>query len=91
MDGVVGTAVVLALLLMAGGAIGVARRESFSPRWLFVAAGLVLLNDFLLRRGFGMLPHLIPPTGWNWQGKVLRSPPPWRLHRCRPSVGRDRV
>jgi len=54
-----------------GGAVGLTRREDFSPRWLLTAAGLVLLNDFLLTRGYGVLPHLLPPTHWNWQGKVL--------------------
>jgi membrane protease YdiL (CAAX protease family) len=70
-DGIIQTAAVIALLLMVGGAIGFTRRESFSLRWLLVAAGLVLLNDFLLTRGYGLLPHVIPKSAWNWQGKVL--------------------
>jgi membrane protease YdiL (CAAX protease family) len=71
MDRVTEIAAVLALLLVVGGAIGFTQRRSFSLRWLLVAAGLVLLNDFLLTRGFRLLPHLIPPTEWNWQGKLL--------------------
>lgn len=70
-DSVIGVAGVLALLLLIGGAIGLLQRKCFSLRWLLVAAGLVLLNDFLLTRGYRLLPHLIPPTEWNWQGKVL--------------------
>jgi hypothetical protein len=47
------------------------QRDTFSLRWLLAAAGLVLLNNFLLNRGYGLLPHLIPPSQWNWQGKLL--------------------
>jgi membrane protease YdiL (CAAX protease family) len=71
MNGVIEVGGVLALLLLAGGAIGLADRERFSPTWLLVAAGLVFLNDFLLSRGYGLLPHLIPQSQWNWQGKIL--------------------
>jgi membrane protease YdiL (CAAX protease family) len=71
MDGVIEIAAIVALLLVAGGAIGLARRAEFSPVWLLAAAGLVLLNDFLLTRGHGLLPHLLPPAHWNWQGKIL--------------------
>jgi membrane protease YdiL (CAAX protease family) len=71
MDGILGVGAVLALLLLAGGAIGLAgRREAFSPRWLLAAAGLVLLNDALLTRLYGRLPDLIPGH-WNWDGKLL--------------------
>ncbi len=71
MNGMIEIGGVLALLLLVGGAIGLAHRKSFSPMWLLVAAGLVLLNDFLLSRGYGLLPHLIPSSQWNWQGKIL--------------------
>jgi membrane protease YdiL (CAAX protease family) len=39
--------------------------------WLLIAAGLVALNEFLLIRGFGLLPKLLPAAQWNWQGKIL--------------------
>lgn len=72
MDGVIAIGAIVALLLLVGGAIGLtAGRERFSLPWLLAAAGLVLLNDALLTRGYGWLPHLIPPTEWNWQGKIL--------------------
>ncbi len=71
MNGFLGIAGVLALLLLVGGVIGMARRDRFSPRWLLAAAGLVLLNDFLLTRGYGLLPDLVPAAEWNWQGKIL--------------------
>jgi uncharacterized protein len=70
-DDLIGITGVVALLLLAGAAIGVARPSTFSPRWLVVAAGLVFINDFLLTRGYGLLPRLIPPSDWNWQGKLL--------------------
>lgn len=71
MDDLFGIAGVVALLLLVGTAIGVARPNTFSPRWLLVAVGLVVLNDSLLTRGYGLLPRLIPPSDWNWQGKLL--------------------
>lgn len=71
MDGLIEIAAVVGLLLVVGGVIGLTKRQDFSPGWLLAAAGLVLLNDFLLTRGHGVLPHLLPPTHWNWQGKAL--------------------
>lgn len=71
MDGMIGIGLVLALLLAAGGVIGLAgRREAFSPRWLLAAAALALLNDALLTRGYGLAPDVIPGR-WNWDGKLL--------------------
>jgi len=71
LDAILSIAGVLALLLVAGGAIGLLQRDRFSLRWLLAAAGLVLLNDFLLTRGYGLLPRFIPHSEWNWQGKIL--------------------
>jgi uncharacterized protein len=71
MDDVIAITGIVALLLLVGTAIGVARPGTVSPKWLLVAAGLVVLNDFLLTRGYGLLPRLIPPSHWNWQGKLL--------------------
>jgi uncharacterized protein len=62
---------VLVLLLLVGGAIGFTRRDSFLVGWLFAAAGLVFLNEFMLTRGFGCLPKFFPWAHWNWQGKAL--------------------
>ena len=70
MDGLIGLGGVLLLLLAAGALIGLADRKRFSPRWLLVAALLVAVNDFLLTRGYGLLPRLIEGE-WNWQGKIL--------------------
>lgn len=70
MDGILSIGAVLALLLLAGGAIGLSGgRGDFSPRWLAAAAGLVLLNDALLTRLYRLVPDLIPGD-WNWQGKL---------------------
>jgi membrane protease YdiL (CAAX protease family) len=71
MDALISIMGIVGLLLLAGTAIGVARPGTVSPRWLLIAAGLVLLNDFLLTRGYDQLPRLIPPSEWNWQGKLL--------------------
>lgn len=70
MDGLVGIAGVVAILLIAGGVIGLLRPERFSLRWLLVAAGLVLLNDLFLTNGYGRIPVLLSGD-WNWQGKAL--------------------
>jgi len=70
MDGIFTLGAILALLLAAGGAIALlGGRGSVSFRWLFVAAGLVLLNDALLTRVYRLVPDLIPGD-WNWQGKL---------------------
>ena len=71
MDRLIEIAAVLALLLLIGGAIGFTRRDDFSLGWLLVAAGLVFLNSFMLRRGYGCLPKFFPWAQWNWQGKAL--------------------
>jgi hypothetical protein len=44
-------------------------RRAVSFRWLFAAAGLVLLNDALLTRVYRLVPDLIGGD-WNWQGKL---------------------
>jgi len=62
---------VLALLLLAGGVLGVFQRRHFSLRWLLIAAVLVALNDFLLTNGYRLIPNLSNGYEWNWQGKVL--------------------
>lgn len=71
MDGLVGIAGVIGLLLGAGAVLGLARPSQFSLRWLLAACALVLLNDALLTQGYGALPDLLPPGDWNWQGKIL--------------------
>lgn len=70
MNGVIGIGATLFLLLLAGGLIGLADRERFSPRWLLAAAALVLVNDAMLTRLYGAMPDLVGGE-WNWQGKLL--------------------
>ncbi|MDG2521419.1 CPBP family intramembrane metalloprotease [Caulobacter segnis] len=71
MNSFIGILGVGALLLATGGVIGATRPSQFSLRWLLVSAGLVLLIDFLLTRGYGLLPNLIPLGERNWQGMIL--------------------
>lgn len=71
MDSVIGIVGTLALLLLAGGGIGAVQRDGFSLRWLLIAAALVLMNDLLLTRAYGLAPNLIAGAHWNWQGKIL--------------------
>jgi uncharacterized protein len=61
---------VFALLLIAGGALGMLDRTGFSPRWLLVATLVVVVNDIMLTRLYGAAPDLLQGD-WNWQGKLL--------------------
>ena len=70
MNGVIGLAGTLALLLLLGAVLGLADRRNFPVRWLAIAAVLVALNDVLLTRCYGVLPDLIGGA-WNWQGKLM--------------------
>jgi hypothetical protein len=69
-NGVIGLAGTLALLLLLGAVLGLADRRNFSVRWLAIAAVLVALNDVLLTRCYGVLPDLFGGA-WNWQGKLM--------------------
>lgn len=71
MDGIIGITGVVALLLLAGGAVALVQQGGVSLRWLAAAAGLVLLNDMLLTNLYGRMPELLPASDWNWQGKAL--------------------
>jgi uncharacterized protein len=71
LNGFIGLVGVLTLLLFVGGAFGLLSKSSFDLKWLGTTAGLVALNDFLLTRGYGLMPEILPPGDWNWQGKVL--------------------
>lgn len=70
MNGLISILAIAAMLLAAGGAIALFRRGGVAWSWLLAAAGLVLLNDALLTRGYGLLPQLLPGSAWNWQGKI---------------------
>ena len=71
MDGLIGLGGTLALLLAAGALIAVVGRGGVNVRWLLIAAALVALNDFLLTRGYGLLPKFFPDATRNWQGQLL--------------------
>ena len=70
MNGLIGLAGTLALLLFLGAIVGLADRRNFSVRWLAIAALLVAINDALLTRCYGLLPDLVGGA-WNWQGKLI--------------------
>jgi len=69
-NGLIGLAGTLGILLILGAALGLADRRDFSAAWLLVAALLVTINDALLTLGYGWLPDLVGGT-WNWQGKLM--------------------
>ena len=71
MNGLIGLGGTLALLLLAGTLMGLADRRPFNLRWLLLAGLLVAVNDFLLTRGYGLLPQLFPDATKNWQGQLL--------------------
>jgi hypothetical protein len=70
MNGLIGLAATLALLLFVGAVLGLTDRRNFSVRWLAISALLVAINDALLTRGHGVLPDLMGGA-WNWQGKLM--------------------
>lgn len=70
MNGLIGLAGTLGILLTFGAALGLADRRNFSAPWLCVAALLVTINDALLTLGYGWLPDLVGGA-WNWQGKLM--------------------
>ena len=70
MNALISITAVLTLLLLAGAGLALIDRSRFSAPWLAVAALLVASNDFVLTRGYGLLPDLIGGD-WNWQGKML--------------------
>ena len=82
MDGWIETGCVAALLLTVGGGIGLADRRNFSARWLLVAAALVVLDDALLTRMHGTLPHLLP-HGHVWTPPTVQGESQERLSRSR--------
>lgn len=71
MDSLFAITAVIAMLVIAGALVGMRQRGAFSPRWLLISAGLVLLNDAMLTRCYGLLPDLLPGAAWNWQGKLM--------------------
>jgi membrane protease YdiL (CAAX protease family) len=70
-NGIISIAGVIAILLLAGGVLGVLRPRGVSFRWLLVAVALVVVNDVMLTGGYGLFPNLLPHSDWNWQGKAL--------------------
>jgi uncharacterized protein len=59
-----------ALLLGAGLVLGLLGRRSFDLRWLLVAVALVVVNNLLLSRGYGLIPNLVEGER-AWTGKAL--------------------
>ncbi len=60
-----------ALFIGAGCLLGLADRARFDWRWLALAVVLFWINDFLLTRGFYLVPKLFPAAQWSWQGKAM--------------------
>lgn len=71
MNGIISISGVVAILVLAGGVLGVFRPREFSIRWLLVAVSLVIVNDAMLTGGYGLIRDLLPDSAWNWQGKAL--------------------
>lgn len=58
------------ILLGLGLLIALTQRKRFDLRWLLAAIALVLVNNFLLARGYGLIPNLVEGDR-NWTGKAL--------------------
>jgi hypothetical protein len=70
-NGLITIVAILLLLLVVGCVIGLVDRRRFAPRWLAVAALLVLINDALLTRFYRLLPNPLPDLERNWVGMGL--------------------
>lgn len=70
-DPIIASGATLAILLGIGFGLGLLARSNFSPSWLLGASALVAINDFLLTRGWGLLPDLAGDSNWNWMGKII--------------------
>lgn len=68
-DGVFSILAICAGLLVVGAILGLLDRKNFAPKWLLIAAALVLINDVALTRAYGLIPDFI--GDWNWVGKGL--------------------
>jgi uncharacterized protein len=69
-DGQISDLTAAALLLGVGLLLGLLRRSSFDWRWLLAGVGLVVFNNLLLSRGYGLVPDWLGGE-WNWTGKAL--------------------
>ena len=69
-DELLSIAAIGGFLLIAGLVIGGFDRRNFNLKWLLVAIGLVILNDVLVTRIYGLVP-LVHGGQWNWQGKAM--------------------
>lgn len=69
-DGQISDLTAAGLLLGVGLVLGLLRPGRFDWRWLLGAAGLVILNNLMLGRGYGLVPDVLGGD-WNWTGKAL--------------------
>ena len=69
-DALISVLAIVGGLLVLGLVLGFADRKNFRPTWLFVGAGLVLVNDAALTRFYGVLPDFAGGE-WNWTGKIV--------------------
>ena len=70
MDAQISDLTAATLLLSAGLVLGLLQRARFDWRWLLGAMGLVLFNNLLLSRVYGLVPDWVDGD-WNWIGKAL--------------------
>ncbi len=69
-DGIFGILGIIAMLLATGTLLGLLDSRNFAPRWLLAAGALLLVNDAMLTRFYGVAPDLAASSDWNWMGKV---------------------
>jgi len=61
----------VAVVAMLAGIGALIFRKSFNAKWLLIALALYVLYDFLLTRGFFLIPHWPEGANWNWLGKFM--------------------
>lgn len=71
LSAIASTGATIAILLCLGGLLGLANQKNFAPRWLGLSALLLLINDLMLTRVWGLVPDLAGSSDWNWMGKIM--------------------
>src|SRR5690606_36705151 len=61
----------LAVVAVLAGIGGLLFPKSFKGRWLLAALVFYALYDFLLTRGFFLVPNWPADATWNWLGKFM--------------------
>lgn len=79
----------LAIVLGAIAAVALLRRRHVAPRWLVLAAGVIVLHELALTRAFWLLPQpgFFAGLEWNWFNKLLATAASCLMIALLPDLG----